>query len=545
MRNLRSLGRPPFRLDARAIRWVDKTRAEFSLEQKLAQLLVVQSIDACRENLDRLAELGIGGFFCRAGGPLASLRETTSYLQSRSAVPLLICGDLELGAEGGIGGTIGTVFPNQMAVAATGDLRWATRMARVAAREGRAAGFNCSFGPVADLVLNFRNALVNTRSFGDAAAPVARMVHAYVGALQREGIAACAKHWPGDGWDDRNQHFVTTRNGLMLAQWEATYGRVYRAAIRAGVLSIMSAHIALPGFRGAGETPASLSATLNIRLLRELLKFGGLIISDASTMGGVTSLASRRELVPRIIASGCDMLLFSNDLELDLHYLREAVHDGRLPTARVDEAVMRVLSLKATLRLHLSTRPAPLLSPHVHRLHQRWAHECAARAVTLVKDRTRLLPLSPDRHRRVLLIQEWLHHNPKPTDYAPELELESRLVAKGFRVERFAPDTDVHRDYYDVVIYAVAEEASKSRASMELRWLELQGGFPRAMDRYWHDVPTVFISFGTPFHLRDVPTCPTFINAYSLAPAVQDAVVEALIGAIPFRGRSPVRLSAE
>jgi beta-N-acetylhexosaminidase len=538
-----ALAQAPFHLSRPALRWVETTRARLTLEQKLAQLLVVQSIDASRENLDRFAALGIGGLFCRAGGPIASLRDAISHLQSHSRVPALICGDLELGTEGAIGG-IGTVFPNQMTVAATGHPRWAERMARIAAREGRAAGFNCSFSPVADLTMNRRNALVSTRSFGDDPATVARFVAAYVRTLQRGGVAACVKHWPGDGWDDRNQHFVTTRNGLPFAEWEQTYGRIYHSALRAGALAVMSAHIALPSFRGAGETPASLSSALNVRLLRQRFGFRGVIISDASTMGGITALAPRREFVPQIIANGCDLLLFSNDPELDLLFLREAVESRRLPIARVDEAVTRILALKAALRLWRSHPLPPLLTPRRLQLHQRWARDCAQRAVTLVKDEQHLLPLSPRRHRRVLLIQEWSRFQPKPTDYAPELQLERRLVAKGFRVERFAPDTDVHRDYYDVVIYAVAEEASKVRAYMDLRWLDLQGGFPRAMDRYWHEVPTVFISFGSPFHLHDVPACPTFINAYSLAPAVQDAVVLALVGAIPFRGHSPVRLRA-
>lgn len=537
-----ALAAAPFHLAPPAIRWVEVSHAGLTLEHKLAQLIVVQSIDSSRENLERFAALGIGGLFCRAGGPIDSLRTAIEHLQSRSPVPALICGDLELGAEGAIGG-IGTVFPNQMTVAATRDARWAERMARIAAREGRAGGFNCSFSPVADLTLNQRNALVSTRSFGDDAALVARCCAAYVRTLQRGGIAACVKHWPGDGWDDRNQHFVTTRNGLSFAQWEATYGRVYRSAIRAGALAVMSAHIALPSFRDAGDAPASLSAALNLRLLRQRLGFRGVIVSDASTMGGVTSLAPRSRFVPQIIANGCDLLLFSNDPELDLHYLREAVRDGRLPVARVDEAVTRVLALKAAVGLWRTRRLAAVLPASHRQRHQQWARDCARRAVTLVKDEQRLLPLSPRRHRRVLLIQEWSRHIPKPNTYAPELELERRLVAKGFRVERFAPDTDVHRDYYDVVIYAVAEEASKVRTAMDLRWLDLQGGFPRAMDRYWHDVPTVFIAFGSPFHLRDVPACPTFINAYSLAPVVQDAVVQALVGAIPFRGRSPVRLS--
>jgi beta-N-acetylhexosaminidase len=172
--------------------------------------------------------------------------------------------------------------------------------------------------------------------------------------------------------------------------------------------------------------------------------------------------------------------------------------------------------------------------------HLMWARECAERAVTLVKDDQRLLPLSPVRHRRVLLIQ------PPVRNYIrgrlPELQIQRLLTAAGFSVERYIPDTDVHRDHYDVVVYAVAEEGAPLKSALHLRWEELHGDWARAMERHWHAVPTVFISMGTPWHLREVPTCPTYINAYSPVPAVQEAIVKALLGEIPFRGISPVDL---
>jgi len=146
--NLARLAKTPFRLDARALAWVRRTFAGFTPAAKLAQLVVPLAMDRSRENLDRYLALGVGGLFRMLPFPLAQLRAEAHYLHEHSRVPLLLCGDLEFGEKQPIGGAEGTAHPNQMAVAATGDLRFAQRMARLAAREGRAAGFNWSFTPV-------------------------------------------------------------------------------------------------------------------------------------------------------------------------------------------------------------------------------------------------------------------------------------------------------------------------------------------------------------------------------------------------------------
>lgn len=542
--NLAALKKAPFRLDDRALAWVQETFAVLTPAEKLGQLVVPLALDTSRENLDRFLALGVGGLFRRTMAPLAQLRAEADYLRRQSRVPLLMCGDLEFSETGAIGGAEGVSFPNQMAVAATDDPRFAATMARIAAREGRAAGYNWSLTPVVDLDLNAFNPAVNTRSFGDNASRVARFAAAYVTALQAKGVAACAKHWPGDGVDDRNQHFVTSVNSCELADWEKTFGRVYRAVIREGVLSIMSGHIALPAFPGAGLCPASISRELNFDLLRGRLRYNGLILSDASVMAGLTSQGTRAELVPRSIEHGCDMVLFTDDLELDLDYLVRARSDGRLSARRIDEAVLRVLGLKATLGLHraaVRSSPVRALSPACAREHLRATRACAARAVTLVKDEPGRLPLSPVKHRRVLLIQPPLRQSPRSLQ--PALRIGQLLADTGFTVENYSAETEVHRDHFDVVIYVVADEGHALKTSQHLDWKELHGDWRRSMERYWHDVPVVFISLGTPHHLRELPACPTVINAYSPVPAMQEAVVQALVGQIPFRGVSPVDLT--
>ncbi|MBK8019100.1 MAG: glycoside hydrolase [Betaproteobacteria bacterium] len=414
-------------------------------------------------------------------------------------------------------------------------------MAAIAAIEGQAAGFNWSFSPVADLDLHRHNAVVSTRSFGDDPRHVARCVQRYVEVAQRHGLAACAKHWPGDGAGDLDQHHTTSINPLPLASWKKTYGSTFRAAIRAGVLSVMSGHIALPAWPGAARKPASLSRALNLGLLRRTLGFNGVIICDASLMAGLTVHAPREELVPQVIAHGCDMLLFPTDPELDLDYLLRAVSDGRLTRTRVDEAVARVLAMKAALGLHRKTRPPQPLRPAVLRRHARWAEETARGAITLVRDQAGLLPLHPRLQPRLLLVQQ----ENRRTWYGslPPLQFETLLREAGFAVTRLREESDVRRELFDVAVWVVAEEAAAGKRTLGVPWDQLLDGLRLSMVRTWPELPSVFISLGHPWHVREIEGCPVVINAYSPVPAVQRAVVAALTGRALFRGSSPVHLA--
>jgi beta-N-acetylhexosaminidase len=540
--NLRHLQRAPFRLDARALAWVEATFAELTPRGRRAQLIVPLAVDTSAANLERFAAVGVGGLYRLQNRAMAALRAEAAQLQAASIVPMLLCGDLEFGEDAAIGGAEGTAFPNQLAAAAAGG-RAVERMATVAALEGGAAGYNWSFTPVSDLDFNPLNPVVSTRCFGNVPGRVAPLVQRYVETMQRAGMAACVKHWPGDGIDDRDQHHVTSVNSLPFAEWDRTYGRVYRAAIRGGVLSVMSGHIALPGWRGAGLVPASLSPELNLGLLRGRFGFNGVIISDATCMAGLTVHGPREELVPQLIANGCDLVLFPVDPELDLDYLGRAVATGRLTQERVNAAVLRVLAMKAALGLH---RPGPApkaLDRAVRRKHAGWAEETAKRAVTRVRDDSKLVPLDPRRHRRVLLIQQKSRRHWSGS--LPELQIDRLLREQGFAVELLRDESDVRPEKFDVALYVVAQEAGLGKTTLSVGWQELMGDFRLSMLRTWPELPTVFVSLGHPWHGREVTGCPTVINAYSPVVTVQEAVVAALVGKSRIVGRSPVRFGAK
>ncbi len=375
-------------------------------------------------------------------------------------------------------------------------------------------------------------------------ATIERHALAQLAIFQKAGIAATVKHWPGEGFDDRDQHLVTTINPLSMEDWEQSFGRLYRAAIAAGVMSVMSGHIAFPAFvrahsRDAGlETfrPASISTLLNQKLLRDELGFNGLIVSDATGMAGLGSWSKRSEHLPEVIASGCDIILFSNDPETDLGHLRQALADGRLSWARVDDAVLRQLGLKAAVGLHRpQSTPLPALASAASRA---IAQSVTSRIPTLVKDVQNLLPLDPDKHRRVLVITPGivLPFSPQPLPFA----LPDMLRDAGFEVTLHEPADEVNAARFDLVLYLFGDETLLTRNHIFIDWLGMGGNVGKAMRRYWHDIPTLMISFGYPYLLYDAPRVPTYVNAYATTESMQRAVLEALLGRVPWNRNSPV-----
>ncbi|MBI3368102.1 MAG: glycoside hydrolase family 3 protein [Burkholderiales bacterium] len=540
----------PFHLDDDSVAWVERTLARLPIERKVRQLLNVGShTDDLAENR-AFGAAQLGGVTRLIGAdPLAAWQATRALIE-QADVPLLISGDIE---GGGIRPSLGTPVPNHLGLAATGSVELASEVIAIVASEALALGFNWTFTPVLDINRGHRSPVVATRSYGSDIETILAHARANVRGFQQRGIATTLKHWPGEGLDDRDQHSVTTINPMAMDEWEATFGRLYRTLIGDGALSVMSAHVALPAWqRRAGVPeglelyrPAAISAGLNNDLLRGELGFNGVIVSDATAMGGVTSWAARAEWLPQVIANGCDVLLFPTPLADDLRHLMQALSDGRLSEARVEQAARRVLGMKAALGLHRKT--AEELLPSFEQWqeaarnprHADVARRAAERSVTLVKDVRNLLPLDPVRHRRVLLVQD-PHRRGGPGGSPPPLVFGELLARRGFEVRAHDGDHAPTPADTDLIVYVMAQESVLLKDHIGIDWLALHGRFGLAMQRWWHEIPTLLVSFGQPYHLYDAPRMPCVVNAYGYIPSVQQAVVERLVGAAPFTGRSPV-----
>ncbi|WP_191284389.1 glycoside hydrolase family 3 protein [Pseudolysinimonas yzui] len=545
------LRKAPFALDDGGVDWVESTLEIMTVEQKVGQVLCVylHSTDMA-EWTAWLAEREIEpGAMMLTARPRLDARTHVAELQEWSSIPLLIAGNLESGAVNFLSDT--EAFANPMQVAATGDVLHAQRLAEHCARVANEVGITWAFAPVIDLAMNPQNPITNTRTFGSDPAVVAEFGAVYIEALESRGIATSPKHFPGDGVDDRDQHLATTSNDLDADSWWATFGEVYRRTIAAGTRTIMVGHIrqpalsraARPGIADAELLPASLAPELVTGVLREQLGFNGLIVTDNSAMTGFTTVMARGEALAAALNAGVDMILGNVDVEEDFALLLAAVRDGRISGDRIDDAVRRVLAVKSSIGLPAGTDRADRDLPDVEQ-ERAWRDEVAARAVTLVKDTQRLLPLDPARHRRVLVCVI----GDEPTFYDPSGPFAPQFVdglrARGFEVEQrtvphvtTAVEASRLHERFDVFIYFAVHRFIGNANTSRVSWAPWQGF---DAPRHVVTLPTALVSIADPYLLQDLPMVRTAINCYTPTPSTVDAAIAVLVGERPALGRSPV-----
>ena len=525
-------------LNAEQQNWVDKTFSSLSLEQRVAQLLIPKvdagsPVEVLTEYLQ--GKIEFGGLF--VWGEKAEVhRERIGRLQKASRIPLVVAADLENGAGQTVFGT--TQFPSMLALGAAGDEQLAYEMGKASAIDGWSAGIHWTFAPVVDVNVNPDNPIANHRCLGDDPDRISRLAKANIRGMQEHGLAACAKHFPGDGIDDVDQHIATSANSLSMERWKAISGRTFSAAFSAEVWSVMIGHIALPAWdserdkRGAYR-PATLSRRITTDLLRNEMQFKGLAVTDDMNMGGASGYANRKDRTVGCITAGCDMLLFPF-LPQDYETLLQAVRAGTLSEERVNEAARRVLEFKARLNLH-HERIRRDATADERASFDRSAREIAGQSIVLVRNTDGLLPLRTLKPgARVLTVT-------LTNDRLDLPEIDQELAARGFKVEHVVPTS-----YGDVDPWVSKVDAIFVNFTFSANW---GMGSPRSvgphnrsfMNGFYMEHPcVVFTSFGSPYHLRQFNTLPNYINVHSFAPASQRAAVAAWFGEAPMTAKSPV-----
>lgn len=529
------LKRKPFYLDDTAIEWVNNTLNGLTEDEKIGQLFFPIGFSTEKEYLNHLRSLGIGGLFFRPG-VAEEVQQTYEYMQRTSKVPLLTAANLE---DGGNGSSIeGTAFGNQMAVAATNQTSDAYTLGKIASSEGKAVGVNFGFSPVVDLDLNFRNPITNVRTYGSDVERVIKNAKEYIQAFHDNGIMTSIKHFPGDGVDERDQHLLTSINSLSVDNWKKTFGKVYQELIDFGSKAVMVGHIAFPAYSG-DEMPATLSPQLLQDLLRNELGFNGLTITDATPMVGFCSAMKRSEAVPYTIQAGCDMLLFNRVLEEDIQYMKDGLSKGILTKERLDEAVTRILATKSSLGLHqtINHGTAKFEDFREEQL------DLADRSITLVKDTQNMLPLSVEKHKRVLLqLLGSFDSNERVLE-----KVKAELEKQDFEITVYEPEinffdlgtvTSFSNDY-DAVLYVANIQNASNQTVTRVHWHTLFG-LGNNLPWFTKEVPTMLLSFGNPYHLYDLPMVDTVINAYCNYDHFIEMAIKKVTGESSFKGVSPV-----
>jgi beta-N-acetylhexosaminidase len=396
--------------------WIDATIRGMSLEQKVGQLFVPYvnggtATTKAAENVDRfgvatpaeaVAKFHLGGviYFAWSGNTDSprQIAALSNGLQRANAdagnpVPLSIATDQETGLVARVGPPA-TVFPGAMALGAARDPRLTKKTFAITGEELRAIGINTDYAPDADVNVNPANPVIGVRSFGSKADLVARHVPAAVSGLQSADVTATAKHFPGHGDTGEDSHSTLPTITHTKQQWEQIDAPPFRAAIDAGVDSIMTAHISFRELDPSGD-PATLSPTILTGLLRDELGFEGVIATDSLRMEGVRKMYSDEEIPVRALEAGADVLLDPQQPALQIQAVIDAVRNGRLSEARIDQSVRRILIMK--WRRDVIKRPfvdESRIDRHLGtRQHLRDAQRIADRTTTLVTDGSHLIPL--------------------------------------------------------------------------------------------------------------------------------------------------------
>jgi beta-N-acetylhexosaminidase len=458
-------------------------------------------------------------------------------MQRLAKIPLIVSADFERGASMRVDST--TVFPHAMAFGAAGDPLLARYEGEVTAREARALGVHWVFFPVADVNRNPDNPIINIRSYGENPEDVSKFVVAFIEGARADGrnrVLTTAKHFPGHGDTSVDTHLNMAVIGADRAHLERVELAPFRAAIRAGVDSVMTAHIAVPAL-APPDVPATLSPEIVTGLLRTQMGFQGLVVTDALEMGGIAKGYSAGEAAVKALEAGVDVLVMTPDPEAALKAVLAAVRSGRLTEKRINQSVERILTAKQLVGLDRRRFTDPeaigeeVSAPEAN---QR-AQEIADRAVTLVKNDRHAMPLgTPGRACHFLLAES--RYSSEGQAWAQEV----RRREKGAQIVALDPTVPLPSPDAVCESFVVAAFASVSAYAGNVA---LRGEYPKLIESLAATgKPVVLVALGNPYLLHSFPHVTAYLATYSTVPPSEVAAVKALFGEIAIRGRLPVTI---
>ena len=379
--------------------WVEETFQKMTLEQKVGQLIISRSNfkSSTLEMLRKGWLGGVGSLFIRfvCGSDANKIVKLTNQIQEESLIPPFFYTDCENGLPHVF--TIGTEFPNNMAVAATGDPELAYKMGRAIANEARTLGYDIIAGPVLDINSNPQNPIIGTRAFADTVEVVTEFGKRYVDGVQEEQVIACGKHFPGHGDTDIDSHISVPVVGKCLKTLKKKELAPFRTLVDYGMKSVMTSHTYFPELQTGEEVPVTFSEKAVKKLLIGSWKFKGLVISDSLSMNAITSDYSVEEAAVLSVKAGNDLLLqdYNTDPMVTFNGLLNAVKDGRLDEKEdIDKKVLKILQAKewCNIRTKPLLREKTIEDLNKNKFHQMLSAEIAEKSVTVLENRAMPIP---------------------------------------------------------------------------------------------------------------------------------------------------------
>lgn len=387
--------------DPLANAWADSVFKTLSKEEKIAQLMVIRAHsnlgpDHVQQVSDLIQKYNVGALCWFQGGPLRQAN-LNNYYQSIAKTPLMMTID----GEWGLGMRLDSVFkfPYQLTLGALSNEQLVYQMGKAIGEQCKRLGIHVNYAPVVDINNNPNNPVIGYRSFGQDKNKVAKFGVAYVKGLQDAGVMACAKHFPGHGDVDVDSHLDLPVINKSMDQLNDLELYPFKELFKAGVGSVMIAHLSIPAIDNTPNLPTSLSKNNITDLLRDELDYEGLTFTDALEMKGVSKYFPAGEAAVQALIAGNDMLCLPEDVPAAIDAIEKAIKNKRLKQKDIDNKVKKVLLAKYHLGLN---RPqlvdtANLLAD-LNTKTDAIRAQVARNTITVMNNTTHLLPIMNTRN---------------------------------------------------------------------------------------------------------------------------------------------------
>lgn len=523
--------------------WADSLLAAMTTEEKLGQLFMVAAYS--NKGTDHEAELAklireqhIGGLIWFQGGPLRQVN-LNNRLQAISKVPLLLGMDAEWGPSMRLDSTV--LYPRQLSMGAISDDKVVYRFGAEAARQLRLLGVHVSFSPVIDVNNNPLNPVIGDRSFGEDPMNVALKGLAYMEGLQHNGILACGKHFPGHGDTDADSHLELPVIAHDWARLDSLELYPFRVLMSQGLASVMTAHLHIPSLDNRKNRAASVSAAITSSLLRDSLGFGGLAITDALNMKGVSSHYAPGALEVEAFVAGNDILLFPEDVPAAMRALTKALSEGQISTADLDARVLRILKAKAWAGLdRYAPTPTEGLIAALNNEQAQWIRrEIVEQRLTLLRNTDSILPFKSGSKPGLLLVDLGRSGtSPFQTQLQEFGPFPALVLPDGSADSRYSEALNQAAGHQAVVVglHGMTRSARQGFGITETERTFIQQLSQKSR--------VILVLFGSPYSVESFPYAPQLLCAYDEQSDGQKAAARALFGQLPIRGRLPVSAGA-
>ncbi len=522
-------------------RWVDSIYNRMTLKEKVGQLFMVDvfSSDSKKETdkIKRLIEeFHIGGIIFSKGGPKRQAKLNNEY-QTLSKVPLLIGMDAEWGLAMRLDST--KAFPWNMTLGAIQDNELIEETGRQIARHCKRLGVHINFAPVVDINTNPKNPIIGNRSFGEDKDNVTEKALAFMKGMQKEGVLASAKHFPGHGDTDSDSHKTLPTINFDQKRIDSIELYPYRALIKEGLSSVMTAHLNIPSLEPRSGYPSSISENVVTNVLKDSLKFNGLIITDALNMKGASDFKSPGEIDLAAFLAGNDILLISEDVPLASQKIISEYYSGVITEERLAHSVRKILFAKYKAGLNAYK---PVSTEYIYEelnsiknevLH----HKLVENSLTVIKNDRAILPVKNLDIKNVAYVSLG--------DDSGEVFLEelNKYTKVDWVKGNQLPDIlDQLRNYNYVIVGLHKSNGSPWKdykfKDKELVWLYEIARLNN----------TVLSIFSRPYAMLDMQTTTNFegiVMAYQNSEVAQQKVAQLIFGGIGAQGKLPVSLTEE